>query len=146
MRTCSVEGCNSPHEAKGLCVKHYKRFQIHGSTENRIHEFSDIERFNQRYLVNNMTGCWEWVGYKTAAGYGRFMYKRKAIRAHRFSYQYHKGKNPEGYEICHHCDNTSCVNPEHLFLGTAKDNARDRDQKGRNSRKERTRLAGVFIK
>ena len=71
--------------------------------------------------------CWEWTGLKYPSGYGRFCKKY----AHRFSYEIHKGEIYNNLKVCHSCDNPSCVNPEHLWLGTQKDNVQDRDKKGR---------------
>lgn len=74
--------------------------------------------------------CWQWVGH-TACGYGVVCDNRKSIKVHRFSYQIHVGKIPDGLMVCHHCDNKLCVNPNHLFLGTADDNVQDMVAKGR---------------
>ncbi len=81
--------------------------------------------------VNLVSGCIEWTGYKTF-GYGKIRVGKNKIRAHRAAYLVYKGKIPKGMLVCHKCDNPSCVNPDHLFLGTALDNAKDRDSKGRN--------------
>lgn len=85
-------------------------------------------------------GCWDWTGAIRSPNkpYGRLTIgsradgSRRQIGAHQFSYMTFVGPIPDGMAVCHHCDNPRCVNPTHLFLGTWKDNADDRDRKGRN--------------
>lgn len=80
-------------------------------------------------------GCWIWNACKDSKGYGRIGgnggRKGKDVFAHRFSYEFHKGEIPKGLYILHKCDNPACVNPDHLFAGTQKDNIRDCVAKGR---------------
>lgn len=66
--------------------------------------------FDQCYIVNADTGCWEWSAYRDRNGYGRY----RVVWAHRYSYENHKGPIPERYEIDHLCENPPCVNPDHL--------------------------------
>jgi len=76
--------------------------------------------------------CWEWQGYINDSGYGQFRCGNGALlRAHRISYEIHKGAIPDGLIILHKCDNPRCVNPDHLSVGTHADNIHDMDQKGR---------------
>ncbi len=83
--------------------------------------------------VRKTDGCWEWVGATNGRGYGKFFRGRKIkIYAHRFSYFLHTGCEPGHHFVLHKCDNPACVNPEHLFLGSAKDNMDDCIQKGRH--------------
>lgn len=77
--------------------------------------------------------CWEWQGSLDTCGYGliRLERSRGLAKAHRLSYELHHGDIPLGMSVCHTCDNPKCVNPKHLWLGTAQQNAHDRDTKGR---------------
>lgn len=79
-------------------------------------------------------GCWKWQGGKRSDGYGLFQIGPKSRRAHRVAYVLVKGPIPAGLDVLHHCDNPPCCNPDHLFVGTDLDNARDCREKGRGSR------------
>lgn len=91
------------------------------------------DRFMRHVDRAGPDGCWLWTGAKTQFGYGAFrMFRpKRTVGAHRVSYELYKGPILLGMHVCHACDNPSCVNPAHLWIGTAGDNARDRDAKDR---------------
>jgi hypothetical protein len=96
------------------------------------------EEAKLRFMENikiSLSGCWEWTKSKHRQGYGNFMYKMKHCLAHRVAWLLFKGVLKEKDVICHKCDNTSCVNPDHLFLGTQKDNMKDMFLKHRKDHK-----------
>jgi len=80
-----------------------------------------IKRFFKHVNIAE-SGCWEWTGSGTKAGYGRFGNGERVVGAHCFSYEYFKGPIPEGYEIDHLCHNPKCVNPDHLEAVTREEN------------------------
>lgn len=98
------------------------------------HKSDDYYRAKLKATVRVLeSGCWEWQGFthKEPNPYGEMSYRGKAQRTHRLSYTLFKGPIPEGLDICHRCDYKRCINPEHLFTGTHRDNMMDMRAKGK---------------
>jgi len=90
---------------------------------------SILERFESKFQKTN--GCWIWTGAKEKKGYGLFRLGTNNKIASRVSFVLYKGEIPKGKLVCHTCDTPSCVNPDHLFLGTHKENLEDMTKKNR---------------
>jgi hypothetical protein len=91
-------------------------------------------RFWRKVLKTN--SCWLWTASTSNGRYGNISYNSSGdmIKAHRASYILAYGPIPNGLHVCHTCDTPLCVNPSHLFLGTSKDNHKDRNSKGRQAK------------
>lgn len=92
-----------------------------------------VARFMAKVYPEPNSGCWLWDAGVSRGGYGVFRLSdvRHSAAAHRVSYEHHIGPIPEGIFVCHRCDVPGCVNPAHLFLGTAHENVVDMIVKGR---------------
>ncbi len=98
------------------------------------------DQLYRRIDVNAVTHCWNWTGSLTVKGYGQFKNKKfgpNLMAASRASWLIHNGPISKGLFVCHKCDNRKCVNPDHLFLGTQKQNMEDCVAKVRINRGER---------
>jgi hypothetical protein len=94
-----------------------------------------LARFELSWIPEPNSGCWLWLGRPRGSnGYGGFMMNERVYVAHRASWLLLRGEIPDGKLVLHHCDNPSCVNPHHLFLGTHQDNEDDKVRKGRQAR------------
>lgn len=134
--TCCIENCSQPVEARGWCNAHYTRWRRKGSPDaGRPSLVLPYEVRFWSFVDRSGPGCWEWQGARLR-GYGIALKGAgrpgRSGRAHRVAWALTFGAVPVGMQVCHHCDNPPCVRPDHLFLGTAADNARDRESKGRN--------------
>jgi hypothetical protein len=141
-KICKVEGCIRTPKRKNYCDRHYQKYMKYGDPlAGRSVEFglSNEQRFYNG-IIKRDNGCWEWQGAISTCGYAQFAElinetdkrrRYKTARVHNWAYRNFKGNIPEGFEVCHKCDNTICVNPEHLFIGTHLDNMSDSSKKGR---------------
>jgi hypothetical protein len=94
-------------------------------------------RFWSKVAYVDGDGCWEWTASRVGpdrpgGGYGQFWCaeRKTQLKAHRVAWEQKNGPIPDGMLVCHRCDNPGCVRPDHLFLGTPKDNMVDMVQKG----------------
>jgi DNA-binding CsgD family transcriptional regulator len=144
MNKCSIDGCEKQASVRDLCGMHYARLKRHGTTNAPAKFFGTPE---QRFLtkVEKTDSCWIWKASKHRDGYGIFNAGKEpgSVMAHRFSFERHHGPIPDSQCVCHHCDNPSCVNPAHLFLGSHKENMDDRDAKGRVAAGEASGVAKI---
>ncbi len=130
---CSI--CGKKVNARGLCDTHYKQHKRAGTLPERTRtahmDISDRMEFLSEPVTES--GCRIWTGTINAAGYGTISFKNKPNLAHRLSYELTYGEIPEGMKACHKCDTPSCINPNHLFLGTQRENLEDMARKKRGA-------------
>lgn len=107
-----------------MAVMQKKNFNQHADLQTRF-----WAKVNQK----SRTECWEWIGSIDKDGYGSLFSNSKRFRAHRVAWAIKHGEIPNGLSVLHKCDNTKCVNHNHLFLGTQGDNVSDMIKKGRGS-------------
>lgn len=141
-RTCSVDGCESKHAARGYCGTHYARVARSGSTDKPERKRrSPMERFWAKVdksgpvpSANPALGrCWVYTAGKSVKGYGSFWDGNTVLPAHKFHYMQVKGSVPAGMVLDHACHNKACVNLAHLRLTTNKHNCEYRNGPNRNN-------------
>lgn len=132
---CVVDGCdNKSGPGRGMCHKHYKRWQQHGHTGLTSGKgCPDVKERLALRGVRVASGCMEWDGPKNRAGYGQTKSDYKFWLVHRLAWTLVNGPIPEGMLVCHKCDNPACFDVDHLFLGTHQDNRLDCIAKGRHN-------------
>jgi hypothetical protein len=112
-------------------VERYKHV-LESSGGRRKPKSTPVEsRFWER--VQKTKSCWLWTGLKNELGYGLIRIRYTPHRAHRVAWEITYGKIPDGFYVCHACDNPSCVRPDHLMLGTSHSNMTDMRHKGRGT-------------
>lgn len=100
----------------------------------KSHRFNGGKSIIIRFLTKvcfGLSDCWYWFGCTDEIGYGRLVHYKGENKAHRISWLLFKGDIPKGLKVLHKCDIRNCVNPDHLFLGTQKENVQDMFKKGR---------------
>jgi hypothetical protein len=129
-----------------LCVRP-DHLRMERKTDNAIVGRSPrplADRFWEK--VDKSGECWVWTGGLFRNGYGQIKISNKTSHAHRVSYELNVGPIGPGLSVCHKCDNRGCVRPDHLFLGTTKDNLSDMARKGRSARYKVTKQMIADVK
>ncbi len=128
--TCNISGCDRTGKlTRGMCGKHYRYWIDHTPAAER----GPAPRFARQFwdYVDKSGDCWLWTGPTNVGGYGWWSGNGQRGLAHRLSLTAASGCPDESLLACHHCDTPACVNPAHLYWGTAKQNAADVMERGR---------------
>lgn len=122
-----------------ICSREFRAGKVFGGHMSSHRRPADMNRWPKRTLaerfwekVDKLGECWVWTAHRNALGYGVFGANRRSVLAHRMAWTLERGPIPNGLIACHHCDNPACVRPDHIFLGTHRDNAVDMTRKGRH--------------
>lgn len=115
-----------PERRREISLKSYLKLRPPLKPVLTVHE-----RFDRLHIPVTESGCWLWLGAINRNGYGKVKLDRKHWTAHRWAWQLFRGDLPDSVCVLHRCDVRSCVNPDHLFLGTVQDNVDDMWRKGR---------------
>jgi hypothetical protein len=123
---CSEPGCKRKYHGNGYCKPHLDK-HVWAGTLVLAPVATRKEKLQLYSKLNEKTGCWEWIRTKHTFGYGKIWDPdlKTKVYAHRASYEDYVGAIPQGLSVLHRCDNPTCINPDHLFLGTQGDNVRD---------------------
>lgn len=133
MRWCTCSWCGIRFERNPSEVRTQKRQFCSVAHYNLARTRPIEERFWER-VSKRPSGCWLWTGNRVGGGYGALsLAKQPHILAHRYSWELHRGPIPPDTKVLHTCDTPACVNPDHLWLGSQKDNVRDMITKGRRT-------------
>lgn len=126
-RTCTIDGCERKHIARGWCHTHWKRWKTHGDPlyVAQPHYSSPQESFAAR--AEQRGDCLIWTGATYPAGYGIIWHGSGYTSAHRWAYEQAHGTIPEDMQIDHTCWNPACCNIAHLRIATSSENAMNRD-------------------
>lgn len=126
---CSIDECDRVVHGRKLCLKHYRRWQRHGSSDtvlNSRHEGDVQQRFWAK--VDKTDTCWNWTAAVNSGGYGNYCVNGKNMNAHRCAFEMATGKTvPADLHVDHQCHNRLCVNPDHLRLATPIQNKENYD-------------------
>lgn len=102
-------------------------------------------RFWARVEMIPFHSCWEWTGPLHNSGYGAISAWNYPWKSHRLSWVLHNGAIPDGQWVLHHCDNRTCVNPDHLYLGNAQQNTNDKLNRGRHKSRTSKVVDGIIV-
>lgn len=130
LKVCADPTCERKNYARGFCSRHYNKNRRHGKLD--VLDLTIEDRFWPK--VDTTGDCWVWTAAVNAAGYGRIGDASKQCGwslAHRVSWEIANGPIPDGELVRHKCHNPPCVRPDHLELGSHRDNSRDTSRHGR---------------